>query len=203
MNEVIESLRGRGFDARTMATGAEAAEFVLNLVGPGSTVGIGGCVTAEQLALDKKLLDAGARVYWHWRVEPCEIEDERLRAVKSDYYISSVGALTTGGEMVNIDGNGNRQTGIMYGPKTVFLIVGRNKLVDGGTAEAISRIKSQACGKNARRLHLSTPCATTDRCISDYGCKSPQRMCRLTQIISMCPTTRKIYVLLVDEDLGF
>lgn len=198
MEEVIAKLKEKGFIAHRAATGAQAREIALSLVAPGESVGIGGSVTIRDLELDKALAERGHAVYWHWH-DPARANELRQKANAADVYMASSNALTRQGDLINIDGTGNRVAGMFYGPPKVILVVGRNKLADG-PHQAIARIKAVACPQNARRLGLQTPCALTGRCTE---CDSPQRMCRITVRLTHPPQGKAIHVILVDEDLGY
>lgn len=117
-----------------------------------------------------------------------------------EYYLCSANALTQNGQIVNIDGTGNRVASTSFGPKNIIMIVGKNKLVD--TIESgFERIKRECCPKNARRLNLKTPCAVTGKC---NDCNSPDRLCNVSVVISGKPKGfDNFYIILVNESLGF
>ncbi|MFA7405893.1 MAG: lactate utilization protein, partial [Pelobacteraceae bacterium] len=130
--------------------------------------------------------------------------DERLdilrRQLTCDLFLSGCNALTLSGELVNIDATGNRVGAMLFGPKKVIVVAGRNKLVDGTAHDAILRVKACATPPNAKRLSFKTPCASTGFC-SD--CNSPERLCRVTTIIDRKPRFTDLHVLVVNTDLGF
>lgn len=197
LSGVAEALTRNGFDTQVFDTGAQAAEAAISYIGDRS-VGIGGSWTIHELKLFEKLADNGNKVSWHWREQ--DKEAARRRASAADVYLASSNAVTMDGRLVNIDGTGNRVASMFWGPDEVILIVGRNKIAEDFDA-ALTRIKTQACGKNARRLGLRTPCATLDSCTD---CSSPDRMCRVVTCMERAPGgVRRIQVFLVDEDLGF
>lgn len=198
-NKTVKALAGRGFLAETFETGAEAKARALEIIGSKS-VGIGGSATVRDLGLYEALKAQGNEVYWHWKVEKSEVGAERKRANAAEVYLSSANALLADGRLVNIDGTGNRTAGLVFGPETVIMIVGRNKLVEGTLDDAVARIKREACSKNAQRLGLQTPCAVTGQCAD---CHSAQRMCCVTYIHEApCKSQKAFYVLLVNEELG-
>ena len=108
--------------------------------------------------------------------------------------------LSEQGEIVNIDGNGNRVAAMCYGPSTVYVVIGRNKLVEGGLQQAVKRIKSVACPNNARRQGIDTPCAKTGSC-DVSACKTS--MCHMTVSFDLAPNGKRTCVLLIDEELGY
>ena len=197
MKKVADSLVRNGFDVQVFSAGSQAAKAALDYIGSRS-VGIGGSWTIHELGLYENLTANGNQVAWHWR--DADKEAARRQASTSDIYLASSNAVTVDGCLVNIDGTGNRVASMAWGPKEVLLIVGRNKIA-ADTAAAVTRIHEQACGKNARRLGLKTPCATLDRCTD---CSSPDRMCRIMTTIEKAPHgVSRFQIYLVDEDLGF
>ena len=195
---VVENLNRRGFRARWFATRAEAADALMAELRPEETVGVGGSVTIRELGVYDRLIERGNTVYWHWKASK-EDGDVRPKALLADAYLCSTNALTRSGELVNIDGNGNRAAAMFYGPKRAFIICGVNKLVDSYD-DAITRIKTVTCPQNARRLHMDTPCAKTGKC---YECAAGLRMCRVTVRYSYPMPDRETNVWLVGEEMGF
>lgn len=193
LNKAAKALEERGYHVHVFSTGAEAAAWLDGEI-DGKTVGFGGSATLKELGIYEKLA-AHNTVYWHWEQGP----DARMTAMQTDVYLSSVNALSESGEMVNIDGVGNRLAGTLFGHETVYYVIGRNKLTDDYDS-AVWRARNIAAPKNAQRLGKKTPCAIQgDHC---YNCKSPERICNgmLTQWCPMTGMTTE--VLLVDEDLG-
>ena len=115
-------------------------------------------------------------------------------------YITSVNGMAETGELINIDGNGNRVASSLYGHKKVWFIVGRNKLAPT-YEEALWRARNIAAPKNAQRLGWKTPCAVHgDRC---YDCKSPDRLCRCLTVLWGAVDNMEMEVVLIDQDLGY
>ena len=192
---VKKNLESKRFRVSTFATAEEAADFLDRSI-DGVSVGIGGSVTAEQMGLYEKL-SGHNRVFWHWRPESAE--DPRREAVTADMYITSVNGMAETGELINIDGNGNRVASSLYGHKKVWFIVGRNKLAPTYEA-AVYRARNVAAPQRARQLGKKTPCAVkADRC---YDCRSPERVCRALVTLWGPMLGMETEVLLVDEDLG-
>jgi len=113
--------------------------------------------------------------------------------------ISGTNAITEGGSLINIDGTGNRLSGMLYGHKKTIIIAGVNKIA-GNYEEAMLRIKNVACPANARRLNRNTPCAQLGKCMN---CSSPERICKATLIIDRQPSGVPITIYLINEELGF
>ena len=122
------------------------------------------------------------------------------RAARADWFIASANGITRTGKIVNIDGTGNRVASMLFGPKNVALIIGKNKFAET-MDECMDRIKAVACAKNAQRLGLSTPCAVAGRCTD---CFSKERICSVTTIIEAKPgAISEMHLILVDEVLGY
>ena len=199
MSEAAESLKKRGFNVVECASGAEAKKYLLSVIAPDNSVGIGGSVSVEQLGIYEDLTERGNSVYWHWRASG-DMNEERKKASASDVYLCSANALLSDGRLINIDGTGNRLGATLWGPGHVYFVIGKNKIVEGSLEDGISRIKNTAGPANAKRLGLSTPCALTGKC-SD--CTSPQRMCGAVVIIEKNLGSHPITVIMTDEELGY
>lgn len=191
-----KNLEGRGFRVHRFATGAEAADYLVQTL-HGTSIGIGGSVTIDTLGVYDRLCGSN-EVFWHWKNHAPET---RERAGKPETYLCSANGVSENGEIVNIDGFGNRVAGTIYGPERVFLVVGRNKIAPDLTG-AIDRARNIAAPLNARRLNRHTPCAVGEpRC---HDCHSPEKICGVMTVFFMPPTSiKEFHVILVDEDLGY
>ena len=199
MTNALYALVRKGFTVHHAATAKEAADIALNLIPEGASVGFGGSVTVRDMGLYDELKKTGRSPHWHWK------NDEPKPAVfahaaNADVYLTSTNAITVDGCLVNIDGTGNRVGAMIAGPKQVIIIAGSNKIVAGGIPQAIARIKSVACPKNAQRLGLNTPCGITGKCNAD-ACE--KGMCNVTSIIERPVGGHKITIVLVDEEAGY
>lgn len=191
---VKKNLEKHGYTVKNFATGAEAAEY-LNSEIDGMTVGIGGSGTVKDIGA-YELLSSHNTVYWHWMQEP---DEARKNAMSTDVYLTSVNALAESGEMVNIDGAGNRVAATLFGHKKVYFIVGRNKLVKT-YEDAVWRARNIAAPGRARQMNRKTPCAVNaDRC---YDCRSPERICRGMVTLWEPMLGQSAEVILIDEDHG-
>lgn len=203
MNELLQktaaALKTRGFTAEVFATAKEAADFVRRDIPADSDVAVGGSMTVQQMNLHTLLREDGHTVLWHWEVAPAERPALLHKAMHVPVYLCSANAITADGLIVQIDGNGNRVAAMCYGPQTVYVLIGRNKIVEGGYQQAVRRIKQVACPQNARRQGLNTPCAK-DGCDMSACTNS---MCRMTVAFDLAPNGKTTKVLLIDEDLGF
>lgn len=192
---VKQNLESRGYTVRVFAAGKEAADY-LDAAIDGASVGFGGSVTLDALGLYERL-GAHNQVIWHWKWE--DKDAARREAQTSDVYLTSVNGLAETGELVNIDGAGNRVAATLFGHRKVFFVIGRNKLAPTYD-EAVRRARNIASPQNARRLGKKTPCAVKgDRC---YDCRSPERICRGLVTLWGPMMGMEAEVLLVDEDLG-
>ena len=199
VSKTIEALKKNNIKARYFEDGAAAVKTLLQEISHNAQIGIGGSMTVKSLGIPEMLKDRGNLVHFHWlESTPESMDSARRSAAAADIYLTSTNALTEKGQLVNIDGVGNRVAAMVYGPKKVYVLCGINKIVSD-LDSAVERIQKNAF-KNARRLKLSTPCAANESC-SD--CQSPQRMCNVTTIINKKPGKIEMEVLIIGEDLGF
>lgn len=200
--KAVASLEKNGFTARYCATPQDAAEYIVTEAAEAATVGFGGSMSIVSLGVEQLLREQGKEILNH--ASPALSRDEKLeilrRQLTCDLFLSGSNALTLNGELVNIDGVGNRVAAMLFGPRKVIVVAGRNKLVDGTVQDAIIRVKSWASPPNAKRLNSNTPCATTGFC---SNCNSPERICRATTIIDRRPRLTDLHVLVVNAELGF
>ena len=196
-SRVKQNLEARGFRVSVFATAAEAADYLDSAI-DNTSVGFGGSVTLEQMGLYERL-ERHDRVNWHWR-PTVDGADARQAAMTAEHYLTSVIGLAETGELINIDGTGNRVASTLYGHKKVWFVVGRNKLAPT-YEEALWRARNIAAPKNAQRLKRKTPCAVkADHC---YDCKSPERICRGLVVLWEAIGSMEMEVVLVDEALGY
>nr|MDD6336037.1 lactate utilization protein [bacterium] len=199
MQQVQESLRANGFDAKHFDTLQQAAAAVLEDIPDGGTVGFGGSMTLAQSGLYPRLLARGNPVTWHWEAPLQQRAAVNRLSFQAPYYLSSANAVTREGGLFWIDGNGNRVGTMLYGRGECFILCGKNKLA-GTLEEAVLRTKRYACPPNAKRLGLSTPCARTGQC---QDCHHPQRFCNAYVYLCRPTVGRHIHVYLFDEEAGY
>ena len=197
---LIKNLRSRYFDAHYCATKEEALEKAISLVPKGATVGWGGATSAQQIGL----MDALHRGDFHpIDRDLCKTPEERnqamLNAMTADVFITGANAMSLDGQMVNIDGMGNRVASIIYGPKSVLVIAGMNKVEDT-LEKAMNRARTVAAPINQQRFMGDTPCSKTGAC---GDCKSESCICNQIVITRHCRPAERIRFVLVGEDLGF
>lgn len=199
--KAIEKLVAHDFQAVFVKDKKEAVDEAFKYITPQTRVGVGGSVTVRELGIVEKLEALGNVVYNHWKPGLAKEEVLQIRKAQmtSDLFLSSTNAITLNGELVNIDGIGNRVNSSVFGPGKALLIAGYNKIVDD-VGEAIKRIKNVSAPLNAKRLNIDVPCATLGKCVD---CNSPNRICRVIVIHERRPTLTDILVIVVGEELGF
>lgn len=194
---LIKNLRSRHFDAWYCETGEQALAKALELIPEGASVGWGGALSAQQIGL----LDAV-----HSPLYRCIDRDQvfdRAQAMRecllADVFITGANAISLDGQMVNIDGMGNRLAAIAYGPRSILVIAGMNKVADTLDA-AIIRARTVAAPINKQRFPGDTPCLVTGSCAD---CKSENSICNQILVTRNCRPAGRIQFILVGEDLGF
>ena len=202
MERTAAALRKNNMEAYCVKTAGEVVPLVKTLLAEGATVGAGGSMTLEECGV-MDLLRSGA---YHFLdrgapgLTPEDIGKIYRQIFSADCYFASANAVTEDGLMVQIDGTGNRVGAMCYGPGTVYVLIGRNKIVSGGYAQAVKRIKEIACPQNARRQHLHSPCAETGHC---NPARCEESMCRVTVAFDHAPGGKRTQVVLINEDLGY
>lgn len=199
--KAVERLVAHDFKAIYVKTKEEAVQEIRKQITPKQRIGVGGSLTLRELGILEKLDAEGYTIYNHWKPG---LSRERMLEIRksqmtSDLFLSSVNAVTLNGELVNIDGIGNRVNSTVFGPGKVILVAGYNKIVDD-VQEGIKRIKNVAAPLNARRLNIDVPCAKLGKCVD---CNSPNRICRVIVIHERKPSLTDIFIILVGEELGF
>lgn len=197
----VKALEKNGFSARYVEDRTKAREEILQLIPPSSTVGVGGSMTIRELGILEHLAGKGHIIFDHWKPG---LSQEELMAVRraqltSDVFLTSVNALTLKGEMVSIDGAGNRTSAMTFGPKKVIIAVGMNKIVQDIPA-AFRRIKDIAVPNTIGGSGTALACVETGVCID---CNSPVRACRVTLILERKPAFTDTIVFVIGEELGF
>ena len=195
---VIKGLKSRNMSGYYAETREEALRLALQLIPEGSSVTMGGAMSAHEIGLVQALKD-GNYIF----IDRDAMEDKRaamLAAYDADVFLSSVNAMTTDGILVNIDGNSNRVSAIAQGPRKVVFIVGMNKVCGPDADSAMKRARNVAAPINAQRFGLSTPCTRTGACMD---CKSPDTICCQFLITRYSRHAGRIHVILVNDSLGF
>jgi hypothetical protein len=199
--KTVEKLEAHDFKALYVKSRQEAVEEIWKYITPKTRVGAAGSITIRELGILDQLEKQGNIVYDHWKpgLSKEKILEIRKSQMTSDLFLGSVNAITMNGEMVNIDGAGNRVNSHIFGPGKVILVVGYNKIVED-VQEGIKRVKNVAAPINAKRLNIDVPCAKLGKCVD---CNSPNRICRVVVIHERRPSLTDILVILVGEELGY
>ena len=195
--KVIKGLESRNMSGYYAASKEDALKIALSLIPEGSSVTMGGAMSAHEIGLVDALKN-GNRNF----IDRDKAEDKRaamLAAYDADVFLSSANAMTDDGILVNIDGNANRVSAICQGPKKVVFIVGMNKVCDDLDG-AMKRARNVAAPINAQRFGLNTPCSKTGKCMD---CKSPDTICCQFLITRFSRHAGRIHVILVNDTLGF
>lgn len=195
--KVIKGLNSRNMTGYYAKDKEEALKLALELIPEGSTVTMGGAMSAHEIGLVKVLKEGNYNF-----IDRDDYEDKRaaaLLAYDADVFLSSANAMTEDGVLVNIDGNSNRVSAIAHGPKKVVFIVGMNKVCPD-VDSAVKRARNVAAPINAQRFGIVTPCTQTGSCMN---CKSADTICCNFLITRYSRHTGRIHVILVDESLGF
>ena len=199
--KVIKSLQARHIAGFYCATSAEAVGKVLELIPAGSSVSWGGSMTIRDMGLNDALHQAGTYQVLDRDLaqSPEEAQAIYRQAFSADFYLSSANAMSEQGDIVNIDGNGNRVAAIAWGPKKVIFVVGVNKIAKDLDA-AIKRARGTAAPINTTRLNRDTPCTLDGVC---HDCHSPNSICNQIHIIRNSYDNGRFAVVLVGEELGY
>lgn len=194
---VIENMKSRFMEGYYCENREEALKKALELIKEGSTVSWGGTFTAKEIGLIDALKKGNYNVLD--RENAKEGEDIAREAFFADYYVMSANAICDDGQLINIDGNGNRCAALIFGPKNVIVIAGMNKVVQG-YENALNRARTVAAPINVQRFQKNTGCLKTGVCVD---CKTPDCICCNIVTTRISRPAGKIKVILVNEDLGF
>ncbi len=197
----VKALERHGFSAAFVENKDEAREAVLGLIPDGATVGIGGSMTIREIGVLNVLEKKGHKLFDHWKpgLSAEELMVIRRAQLTCDVFLTSVNAMTAGGELVSCEGIGNRIAAMTFGPRKVIVVAGVNKLTSDIPA-AMRRVKDVAAPQALSGMDLELPCQHTGSC---QECDSPKRGCRVTLIMERKPSSTDITVILVGQSLGF
>lgn len=205
LQHVGKNLMKRGFAASIAATLKDAAAHVMNDLLPAckpKTVSFGGSMTVREAGLLETLKarpELEVMDTFDMSIGQPAMFELRRQALLCDLFLCSVNAMTRGGEMLLVDGQGNRTAAVQYGPRKVILLVGRNKIFAGMEA-AVEHIKGVAAPANCMRLGKKTPCAKAGYCMD---CNSPDRICSVWTTLQRGFPKERIHVVLINEEAGF
>ena len=197
---LVKNLQQRQFEAYYCADREEALAKALELIPEGSTVGWGGCISAETIGLVDAVRKGNFSVIDRDAAPTAEERTQRMRqCLLADVFLTGANAISLDGQMVNIDGMGNRVAAIVYGPQSVIVVAGMNKVEDT-LEDAITRARTVAAPMNNQRFSNNNPCSTTGTC---GNCKNETCICNQIVITRHCRPIGRIKFILDGEELGF
>ena len=199
-NTVLKGFEKRFIEGYYCETATEAKELALSLVPANSKVSFGGSVTLDETGVLAELRSRDDITLYDRATATTPEENKQImhNALSCDYYFMSSNAITVGGELVNIDGNGNRVAALIYGPDNVIILAGMNKIVKD-VEEGISRTRNVASPQNCIRLDKDTPCKVNGVC----GNCLKDTICDQIVITRASRVPKRIKVILIGEELGF
>lgn len=198
VQKLKENLERNGFVVSYYETAAEAKEALVAAIN-GKTVGFGGSCTLRDMGLYEALSENN-QVFWHWKQQP--INEARAKANAADVYLTSLNGVAETGELINIDGDGNRLAATTFGDKKVYFVIGVNKIAPDFHS-ALDRARNIAAPLNARRLNKETPCAMGKE-VKCYNCQSPNRICKgITILERKLGGVSEMEVMIINEELGY
>lgn len=200
-NTMIQNFKKRNIEAFYCEDSVAAVALAMDLMKDGGRVGMGGAETVRECGLldAVKVADNLHFIDRSLATTPEERKAVFLETMGCDYFLMSSNAVTIDGELINIDGNGNRVACLCHGPEQVIVLVGMNKIVDD-ISSGIARTQNVAAPANAARLGTRTPCAALGHC---GDCHSQDCMCAQIVITRHSRQNGRIKVLLIGEELGF
>lgn len=210
--KVTKNLEKNNMQVHYVDSKADVVNKVSELLSDGDTVGVGGSRSLTETGV-LELLRNGKYKFLDRHVAGLTEEDIEMIFIASfsaDVYICSSNAITESGELYNVDGNSNRVAAICYGPKSVIIVVGYNKIVRN-LDDAIKRVKSIAAPANCNRLSRETYCKEKGECMSFLsdatdmanGCNSANRICCNYVVSAFQRKKDRIKVIIVGEELGY
>jgi L-lactate utilization protein LutB len=199
--KAVDALTKNGFSAVWSATCEDAVAHVCGLVPDKASVGLGGSMTVRQLGLPEALERKGCVLLDH-SAKDLSAEQRleiRRRQLVSDVFLCSSNAVTLKGELMNVDGTGNRTAAMMFGPGMVIVVAGTNKIVNS-LDDARERIRAVAAPVNTKRLGIDNPCVHAGKCLD---CNGKSRICNLTAITHRRPPLTDIHTVIIGAELGY
>ena len=199
-SDAVKALKKRGFEAEYVPTGSEALKRILEIIPANASVGIPGTITVRDIGALDALKERGNVVYQHWGgdMTSAETRAARFKENEADIFLTSANALTRDGQIINIDGTGNRVAGMSWGNGLVLFVIGINKLAFN-LEDGIKRAQA-ATIPNAIRQHVETACVKAGHCVN---CLNDESMCRAILILNQAVKGRKYHVIIVGESLGY
>ena len=197
---IIKRLKSRKMEGFYCDSSEEASQLILDLIGEGNkSVSYGGSMTVDDMGVKDLIVSAGHELIVR---ENCKTDDEirtlKAKTINSDTFLMSTNAITLDGQLINVDGRGNRVCYLIYGPEQVIVVAGMNKVVSN-VDEGLDRVRNFASPPNTVRLNRDTPCAKSGKC----GQCIDDTICCQTVITRVSMIPGRIKVILVGEELGY
>lgn len=189
----------KGFAFDSFSNKEDARKFVLSLIKEDDTVTFGGSTSVNQIGILEDLKNYKNFIDRNNKELKAEAE---IKAFTSDVYLCSANAVTKNGDIISTDGGGNRVAAVIYGPKKVFIIAGRNKVCNT-EKDALKRVRNIAAGENSIRFKLDNPCCVNNMICDEDNCDIEKRLCAYTVIINKCHIKDRIHIIFINEELGF
>ena len=201
IEKVVKNFKQHNIQAYYVADKNELLKLLNNLIPEKASVGSGDSITLEQLGVFDYLRSSDVVFYDKHQKDLTSSQKREiyLDNFRADVFISGANAITSNGEIINIDGNGSRVAPMIYGPKKVILVVGTNKIT-GNEKEGLDRVRQIAGPLDAKRLGKNTPCVKTGKCMD---CKSPDRICNDFVMIAGQFDPNRIHVIIVEGNYGY
>ena len=197
--DAVKALEKRGFSAEYAATSQDALKRILEIIPQNASVGIPGTVTIRDIGALDALRERGNKIFQHWgQMSDKERRDARFLENTADVFLTSANALTRDGEIINIDGTGNRVAGMSWGNGLVLFVIGINKLAFD-LSDGLKRARS-ATIPNAIRQNEETACVKAGHCVN---CRDDKSMCRAILILERPVKGRQYHIIIVGENLGY
>ncbi len=197
---IITALEKRNMNGYYCSTKQECCELVMSMIKDNSTVTWGGTESIKECSIPQKLQESGRfNIIDRAKFSPDTMKEYYKEAFSADYYLMSTNAITLDGELMNIDGNGNRVSSLIFGPDKVIIVTGMNKVVSK-IEDAYDRIRNIASPPNTIRLGKNTPCASKGKC---GNCFCDDCICNQIVVTRRSRDKDRIHVILVGENLGF
>ena len=205
--KVVNALEKRKMKGIAAKNAEHARELICNIVPEGAVIGIGDSSSVRQIQAVSALEEKGHRVIngFDPKKKIADLQSHfdngfwpMLEATVCDVFLTGSNAITEDGRIINVDGNGNRVAGMIWGHPVTILVVGRNKIVKD-LDQGMNRVKNVIAPEHLKRKHATSPCIRNGHC---HDCTGPSRACAVTSIIESGPPHTQIHVIIVDEDLG-
>lgn len=201
IKRTMESLEKNNISAYRVENEEEALKKIGELIPEGSTIGIGGSMTLFEIGAIDFIRKANYKVLDRYKdgLTPAEMKEIFRQGFFADAFLTSSNAVTENGELYNVDGNGNRVAAMLFGPDSVIVVVGINKLVKD-IEEAVIRVEETAAPANNKRLNKTNPCTKTGHCMD---CSSEGRICNEYTVIRRQGAKGRLHVIIVNKELGY